>query len=206
MLRLKDAKGFTLIELAIVLVIIGIILGAVLKGQDLIQGARAKKLITETVKKWEVGAWTYFDKKGYFPGDANRDGKIGDGNVATDFTNAGFVNTPSHTVNMGSFTFYVFLGNDAGTGIAGDTGKNIMTICRDATCTAFTQDELDFLESIDTAIDGTSDATAGIIRGTNAAPGTIADAQWEAYYAAAPASAAWTTATSALVYYFDRKP
>jgi len=32
----RNEKGFTLIEMAIVLVIIGIIIGAVLKGQDMV--------------------------------------------------------------------------------------------------------------------------------------------------------------------------
>ncbi len=40
---LRNAKGFTLVELAIVLVIIGIILGAVLKGQELINNAKMKR-------------------------------------------------------------------------------------------------------------------------------------------------------------------
>ncbi len=46
-------KGFTLIELAIVLVVIGIIIGAVLKGRDLIRNARMKKAFLQ-FKKWEI--------------------------------------------------------------------------------------------------------------------------------------------------------
>ena len=42
----KQQSGFTLIELAIVLVIIGLLLGGVLKGQELINAARVKSLIT----------------------------------------------------------------------------------------------------------------------------------------------------------------
>jgi prepilin-type N-terminal cleavage/methylation domain-containing protein len=41
------AKGFTLIEIAIVLVIIGLLLGGVLKGQELITGARVRNLISQ---------------------------------------------------------------------------------------------------------------------------------------------------------------
>ncbi len=37
-------KGFTLIEIAIVLVIIGLLLGGVLKGQELINTARVRAL------------------------------------------------------------------------------------------------------------------------------------------------------------------
>jgi len=77
-------KGFTLIELAIVLVIIGIIIGAVLKGQDLIENARYKKY-TNNVKQFETFVWSFLDRKGYFPGDGDKDGKIS-GDVNTDMT------------------------------------------------------------------------------------------------------------------------
>jgi prepilin-type N-terminal cleavage/methylation domain-containing protein len=40
-------KGFTLIEIAIVLVIIGLLLGGVLKGQELITSARVRNLIAQ---------------------------------------------------------------------------------------------------------------------------------------------------------------
>ena len=40
-------QGFTLIEIAIVLVIIGLLLGGILKGQELITNARARNLISQ---------------------------------------------------------------------------------------------------------------------------------------------------------------
>jgi len=43
----KNQSGFTLIEIAIVLVIIGLLLGGVLKGQELITSARVRNLITQ---------------------------------------------------------------------------------------------------------------------------------------------------------------
>src|ERR1700755_3562102 len=43
----KRESGFTLIEIAIVLVIIGLLLGGVLKGQELITGARVRNLISQ---------------------------------------------------------------------------------------------------------------------------------------------------------------
>ncbi|MES0328532.1 MAG: prepilin-type N-terminal cleavage/methylation domain-containing protein, partial [Gammaproteobacteria bacterium] len=42
--QLNGQKGFTLIEIAIVLVIIGLLLGGVLKGQELINTARVRAL------------------------------------------------------------------------------------------------------------------------------------------------------------------
>lgn len=205
----NSERGFTLIELAIVLVIIGIILGAVLKGQDLITNAKAKQFVNKGAA-WEVGAWSYMDRKGKFPGDTNKNGKIGDGNVKTDLVAAKFINPPyegptgteTNTITMGSFTFYVFYGTDGGA----DAGKNILVICKSAACGTFTDEELVFMEALDVTVDGSSDGTAGQLIGVNAAPGTITAAEWEALYATAPAGAAWTAATtSALVYYFDSK-
>lgn len=43
----KGQQGFTLIEIAIVLVIIGLLLGGVLKGQELIQNARVRNIISQ---------------------------------------------------------------------------------------------------------------------------------------------------------------
>jgi prepilin-type N-terminal cleavage/methylation domain-containing protein len=44
---LRRQSGFTLIEIAIVLVIIGLLLGGVLKGQELITSARVRNLISQ---------------------------------------------------------------------------------------------------------------------------------------------------------------
>ncbi len=44
---MNKSKGFTLIEIAIVLVIIGLLLGGLLKGQELITGARVRNLISQ---------------------------------------------------------------------------------------------------------------------------------------------------------------
>ena len=69
--------GFTLIELAIVMVVIGILLGALLTGQQIIDNARGKQLLAD-IKGMEAYAWMYYDRKGVFPGDCDGDGLIGD--------------------------------------------------------------------------------------------------------------------------------
>lgn len=60
--------GFTLIEIAIVLVIIGLLLGGVLKGQELITGARVRNLIQQQdgVKAAYFG---FLDRYRALPGD-----------------------------------------------------------------------------------------------------------------------------------------
>ena len=67
---MRGNKGFTLVEMAIVLVIIGIILGAVIKGQDLIAGAKEKKFKSE-VDQLATAYYTYYDKYSRIPGDDN---------------------------------------------------------------------------------------------------------------------------------------
>lgn len=203
----REERGFTLIELAIVLVIIGIIIGAVLKGQDLIQNARAKKFVSR-VKNWEVAQWTFFDREGRFAGDYNRNGIIGDdttnANVKTDLTTANFINPPyegdsgseTNTITMGSYQFYVFFGNDG--------SKNIMVICKDSTCSnTFSSEELTYIQALDTALDGSADGTSGQVIGAGT-PGSASTSSWIATYSSAPTATAFSSA-NAVVYYFDAK-
>ena len=68
-------RGFTLVELAIVLVIIGIILGAILKGQELLNNSRAKRLQND-LRGLEAAIWTFYDRFGKFPGDCDGDGTV----------------------------------------------------------------------------------------------------------------------------------
>src|SRR5690349_7987809 len=60
--------GFTLVEIAIVLVIIGLLLGGILKGQELINSAKVKNLANDfrTIPTYIYG---YQDKFKALPGD-----------------------------------------------------------------------------------------------------------------------------------------
>lgn len=60
--------GFTLIEIAIVLVIIGLLLGGVLQGQQLIENSRVKSA-TNTLNGIAAAAFSYQDRYGRMPGD-----------------------------------------------------------------------------------------------------------------------------------------
>ena len=64
----RNQSGFTLIEIAIVLVIIGLLLGGVLKGQELINSARVKNLAGD-FKNIPVFIYGYQDKFKALPGD-----------------------------------------------------------------------------------------------------------------------------------------
>ncbi|MCC7167430.1 MAG: prepilin-type N-terminal cleavage/methylation domain-containing protein [Rhodospirillales bacterium] len=66
----EDESGFTLIEMSIVLVIIGLIIGGVLKGQELINSTRLKA----TVSQWDATKAAvngFQDKYNSVPGDYN---------------------------------------------------------------------------------------------------------------------------------------
>lgn len=64
----RNQSGFTLIEIAIVLVIIGLLLGGVLKGQELINSAKVKNLAGD-FKNIPVFIYGYQDKFRALPGD-----------------------------------------------------------------------------------------------------------------------------------------
>ncbi len=76
------SKGFTLVEMSIVLIIIGIILGAVIKGKDLIRSGEQKKIYSNFVQQWQIVYQNYFDRTGWILGDdasddnTDRDGLI----------------------------------------------------------------------------------------------------------------------------------
>ena len=108
-----NARGVTLVEIAIVLVIIGLLLGGILKGQELINNARVKNMVgyQESLR----GAWySFIDRYEAVPGDwtrasqflaVNADAVVnGDGNgyinelesplVFTHLVAAGFIRCP----------------------------------------------------------------------------------------------------------------
>ena len=66
----SDKYGFTLIELSVVLVIIGLIVGGILIGQDLIRSAEVRAQITQ-IEKYNQAVNTFKGKYGGIPGDLN---------------------------------------------------------------------------------------------------------------------------------------
>jgi prepilin-type N-terminal cleavage/methylation domain-containing protein len=111
----RGANGFTLIEIAIVLVIIGLLLGGVLKGQELITGARVRNLISQQ-DGIKAAFFGFQDRYRALPGDyrdattsiacnpacpgGNGNGRIEDGGTPREsilvwahLAGAGFLNT-----------------------------------------------------------------------------------------------------------------
>jgi prepilin-type N-terminal cleavage/methylation domain-containing protein len=64
----KTQSGFTLVEIAIVLVIIGLLLGGVLKGQELINSAKVKNLASD-FRSISSFVFAYQDRFRALPGD-----------------------------------------------------------------------------------------------------------------------------------------
>lgn len=93
----KSCHGFTLVELSVVLVIIGLILGAVLLGRDLIKAAEIRAAVSElsTIQtavvmfkdKYKALPGDMNDATAYWPGvtsNGNGDGFFGSSDVAQD--------------------------------------------------------------------------------------------------------------------------
>mgnify|MGYP002785311922 CR=1 FL=1 len=72
--NIRRQGGFTLVEIAIVLGIIGLLLGAILKGQELIDNSRVKNAVND-MNSIKAASYSYFDRYRVLPGD--------DGPVAT---------------------------------------------------------------------------------------------------------------------------
>jgi prepilin-type N-terminal cleavage/methylation domain-containing protein len=96
-----NEAGFTLVELAIVMIIIGLLIGGILKGQELIGNARIKSTISQ-LKGVEAATSSFRDAYNAMPGDmatpntrlpnclaapCNAGGN-GDGQVVSPFTGA----------------------------------------------------------------------------------------------------------------------
>ena len=66
--NMKKQKGFTLIEIAIVLVIIGLLVGGVLQGQELIENSRVKQAAKD-MNGTAAAMFAYQDRYKRLPGD-----------------------------------------------------------------------------------------------------------------------------------------
>lgn len=67
-INIKRQQGFTLVEIAIVLVIIGLLLGGILKGQEMITQAKIKNIIND-FNGISAAIYSYQDRYRALPGD-----------------------------------------------------------------------------------------------------------------------------------------
>jgi prepilin-type N-terminal cleavage/methylation domain-containing protein len=99
-------RGFTLVEITIVLVIIGLLIGGILQGQTLIRSMRVKDIVV-TAKDLSTASQYFKDRYHYLPGDwvftANEIPNVvggGNGNGIIN-TAAESTNVPNHLFNAG---------------------------------------------------------------------------------------------------------
>lgn len=69
-------KGFSLIELSIVLIIMGLLISGVIAGSSLIETARVSGFINQIVE-YKQSVNIFYSIRGRYPGDLNRDDKFG---------------------------------------------------------------------------------------------------------------------------------
>lgn len=62
-------RGFSLVELSVVLVVIGLVIGAVAVGRDLQRSAANQRLSTDFLQGWQLAYEGFFNGVGYPPGD-----------------------------------------------------------------------------------------------------------------------------------------
>ncbi len=181
---MRSEAGFTLVEISIVLIIIGLILGAAVKGKDLIQSAKQKKFYNNFIKQWEVTILNAYDRTGGVIGDgtvnggtnAATDGRFDNINTASEWTTvlnrlkAIGIDVP--TTNTGTSYTYSFKGKTSGTRTVtanlynlwvhtngGGAGPRVAT-----NCIYFTQMPTDLAIAMDRIIDDTADGMNGKFR------------------------------------------
>jgi prepilin-type N-terminal cleavage/methylation domain-containing protein len=113
-MQVKKKSGFTLIEMAIVLVIIGLILAAVMKGGDIYHSAQIDRVNKGFFEAWKTVVYEYYDRRGQY---------LGDGVV-----NGGNSGNPAN----GQFDGFLTLGNVVDPGLSNPEREAFIDIVRNS--------------------------------------------------------------------------
>ena len=93
----RGQQGFTLIELGITLLVIGLLLGAAAIGRDLQRTAANQRISTDFVQGWQLAYEAYVNGVGYPPGDSatNPTGRVNGATApaGTQLCDAAMINT-----------------------------------------------------------------------------------------------------------------
>ena len=113
----RRQAGFTLVELSIVLVVVGLLFAAVVKGQEMVDVAKVQKLVQD-LKNTEATVQKYALIKGRMPGDCDSDGIVdftADATLRTDVDNLARANKYNYTTTQPTYGSAITIaGNNSG--------------------------------------------------------------------------------------------
>ena len=141
--------AYTLVELAIGLVIIGLLIGAILGGAQMIKNAKIKRQISD-LRGLYGGVYTYFDRFLQLPGDADADGYFDTDSSVWSAVESEELAYESKRSPFGAK--YFFGADTAGTPTAHRNGNFIMVSLPPDVC-----------ESVDRQLDDGSDSTGFVV-------------------------------------------
>ena len=131
----KLQRGFTLVELSMVLLIISLLLGGSFKAVALVENAKVNRLIND-LESFQVAYYGYFNRLGDYPGNGAANDKfidydevgVNDGSFFQDLFDEGFIKEPEPSaalVDPGVY-FVTFLPGTGSVSVATGTilGKN----------------------------------------------------------------------------------
>ena len=144
-------KAFTLIEISIVLIIIGIILASVMKGRDLLKSTQIKEFSQTYVNEWEVVANSYFSRVG-----SNIYDSVNNGGQATETSIDGFMDGNTTALTLPG-AYNKLEGNISISGI--DICEGIKTDIKDSTNSPCSSGYQPFQRSVDGEFTGKSTVT-----------------------------------------------
>lgn len=184
-----NLKAFSLVELSIVLVILGLLTGGILAGQSLIRAAELRSVSTEYAR-YTTAINSFRDKYFAVPGDMN---------TATKFWK--FQNAAGCTNSTGAAT-------DAAGGVCDGNGNGTMNVA-----TAVSQSgeiyqlwrELalaGLIEGSYSGINGTTDANYSVTLGTNVPASRLSNAGWSTNYLSTAAGMAYFDLVYGNIFYF----
>ena len=178
-------SGFTLVEIAIVLVIVGLLLGGVLKGQELITSGKAKALFADKAAI-QTAYNTYNDRFRAIPGD--------DGAASTRFSGlaCGVAGAGASAVGSGAGLTCL---NGGGNGAIVNTGQTAKFVVGTAMANGDTNEAFKFWQHLRAAQLITTEGTGtgeAFVQPTNATGGWTAINSGAVYFGQQPSALYFT--------------